>query len=194
MRHARMRLVIGTAAVAWLGWTAGCTPTSEAQEAEAESAGQLVATESTSSPPDTTGAAIWAHIQDENYEDTWNLWPGLDPFYTGNDPHGRLLTTYTNAVAHDALMAGEAVLPEGAIVIKENYMPTRELAAITVMYKQAGYNAEHNDWFFAKYLPDGSLDTAPNGMALEGRVPGCQGCHIAQAGQDYLYSPRPGGM
>jgi hypothetical protein len=25
-------------------------------------------------------------------------------------------------------------------------------------------------------------------MALEGRLPGCQGCHIARAGNDYLFS------
>ena len=75
-------------------------------------------------------------------------------------------------------------------MIKENYMPTRELAAITVMYKRAGYNAEHNDWFFTKFLPDGSLDTTPNGMAMEGRLPGCQNCHIGRRDLDYLYSPR----
>jgi hypothetical protein len=70
-------------------------------------------------------------------------------------------------------------------------MPTRELAAITVMYKRPGYNPEHNDWFFVKFLPDGSLDSAPNGMALEGRLAGCQGCHIGREPFDYLFSPRP---
>jgi len=56
------------------------------------------------------------------------------------------------------------------------------------MYKVAAYNAEHNDWFFTKHLPSGELDTMPNGMAMEGRLPGCQGCHRAQQANDYLFT------
>lgn len=188
-----MRLGTTALALAWIGGTSACVPADEEGGEEAPSAASGVAPAPTADP-DTTGAAVWAHIQAEDYRESWDLWPGLEPFYGGNDPHGMLLTTYTNPVAATALTAGETSMPDGAIVIKENYTPDRALAAITVMYKRAGYDAEHSDWFFAKFLPDGSLDTGPNGMALEGRVPGCQGCHIAQASQDYLYSPRPGGM
>lgn len=140
--------------------------------------------------PDTTGAAMWAHMQEADYRENWELWPGLGEFYQGNEPHGMLLTTYVNDVAKRALDAGSVLMPEGAVVIKENYMPNRDLAAITVMYKRSGYNAEHNDWFFTKFLPDGSLDTMPNGMAMEGRLPGCQNCHMGRQSFDYLYSPR----
>jgi hypothetical protein len=141
--------------------------------------------------PDTTGAAIWGHIQDENYRENWDLWPGMDELYEGNQPHGMLLTTYVNDVALVALNHGETIMPAGAIVIKENYMPNRELAAVTVMYKSAGYNGDYNDWFFSKHLPDGTLDQMPNGMAMECRLPGCQGCHLARKDADYLYTPRP---
>lgn len=176
--------------VAWIG---ACAP---ADESEVADTAPPEATEAASAPtaaPDTTGAAMWAHMQAEDYRTGWELWPGLAEFYGGNAPHGMLLTTYANATAQAALQSGETVMPEGSIIIKENYMPDRELAAITVMYKRQGYNGEHADWFFAKFLPDGSLDAAPSGMALEGRVPGCQGCHIAQQGADYIYSPRPAG-
>jgi len=134
---------------------------------------------------------MWAHIQGVDYTDSWSLWPETEPLYPGNDPHGALLTTYVNEVAEAALMAGQTVLPEGAVVVKENYMPDEQLAAVTVMYKRTGYNPDHSDWFFAKYLPDGSLDQTPNGMAMEGRVPGCQACHMAKSDLDYLYTPRP---
>jgi len=143
--------------------------------------------------PDTTGAAMWAHLQEEDYRQTWELWPGMGEFYEGNEPHGLLLTTYVNDVALDALNAGQTVMPEGAVVIKENYMPNRELAAVTVMYKRPGYNPDHADWFFSKHLPGGELDQMPNGMAMEGRLPGCQNCHIARQNFDYLYTPRPDG-
>ena len=67
------------------------------------------------------------------------------------------------------------------------------LAAITVMFKREdGYDAENKNWFWAKYLPDGSLDKNPKGMQLAGRVAkgnasgGCIACHSAEA--DYLYT------
>ena len=141
--------------------------------------------------PDTTGAAIWAHIQEENYSEDWSLWPGTERFYQGNPPHGMLLTTYVNDVARRALEGGQTIMPEGAGVIKENHTPDRTLAAVTVMYKRDGYNAEYNDWFFRKHLTSGELDKMPNGMAMEGRLPGCQNCHVAVKSKDYLFTARP---
>ena len=70
--------------------------------------------------PDTTGAAIWAHLQEENYRENWSLWPGTEAFYKGNQPHGILLTTYVNPVALRAIESGASAMPDGAIVVKEN--------------------------------------------------------------------------
>lgn len=166
-------ILITVLVLAALGWTYGARlgPTAPYQAA-----------------PDTTGAAIWAYLQAEDYQEDWALYPGTDELYEGTEPHGMLLTTYVNELAAAALEEDADRLPDGAIVVKENYTPNAELAAVTVMYKRAGYNPDHNDWFFSKHLPDGSLDQAPNGMALEGRVPGCQACHSAQSEHDYLYT------
>lgn len=158
-----------------LGWTYAAGPAAPAAGPQGEA-------------PDTTGAAIWAHLQAEDYQESWALYPGTSELYEGTEPHGMLLTTYVNELAAVALEQGADRLPNGAIVVKENYMPNREMAAVTVMYKRTGYNPDHNDWFFSKHLPDGSLDQAPNGMAMEGRVPGCQACHSAQRENDYLYT------
>ena len=47
----------------------------------------------------------------------------------------------------------------------------KHLGAVTVMFRrEAGYDAQNKNWFWAKYLPDGSLDKNPNGMQLAGRV------------------------
>ncbi|MBT8403550.1 MAG: cytochrome P460 family protein [Gemmatimonadetes bacterium] len=192
MRDAVMRAGVALGMVVWAGWTSACTPAESAEDEATATEAPAAVVATTAPAPDTTGEALWAHMQGEDYRDTWDLWPGLEAFYAGNDPHGNLLTTYTNAIAAEALASGSMVMPEGAVIIKENYMPTRELAAITVMYKRAGYNPDHSDWFFAKYRPDGTLDAAPTGMALEGRVPGCQSCHIGREPFDYLFSPRPG--
>ena len=171
------------AAVAALGFAAAACGSSDS--AESEAASTVAATVATA---DTTGAAIWAHLQQSNYQTEWQLWPDKGTFYTGQQPHGMLLTTYLNSVAYEALASGAATMPTGAIVVKENYMPDSTLAAVTTMYKVPGYNAEHADWFFTKHLASGVLDTMPNGMDMEGRLPGCQNCHLGMQSNDYLFT------
>jgi hypothetical protein len=144
--------------------------------------------------PDTTGAAVWTHLQQADYRDNWALWPGMGELYEGQEPHGMLLTTYVNSTALDAVNGGAAQMPDGAMIVKENYMPDGTLAAVTVMYKVEGYNSEHNDWFWSKHLPSGELDQTPEGMPMEGRVAGCQDCHGAQQENDYIFTGRLGGI
>ncbi|WP_296765804.1 cytochrome P460 family protein [Sediminimonas sp.] len=118
--------------------------------------------------------------------------------YQGIAPHGKMLETlYTTATVDGH---------EGALVIKRNYGPEgvsadevlvnpgKHLGAVTVMFKREdGYDADNQNWFWAKYLPDGSLDKNPKGMQLAGRVAkgmdaGCIACHAAAPGDDYLFT------
>lgn len=133
--------------------------------------------------PDTTGAAVWQYLQTADYQASWQTWPGKGEFYTGQEPHGMLLTTYLNDIALDALTSKAGRFPPGAIIVKENYMPDRTLAAVTTMYKVQRYNPEAADWFWVKHLPDGSVE----GTA-EGRVAGCIECHAARQDNDYVYT------
>lgn len=118
--------------------------------------------------------------------------------YEGLEPHGLMLTTMFT----EATVEGHS----GTLVVKNNYgpagvttdevlgAPDEHLAAVTIMFKrEAGYDTENQDWFYAKYLPDGSLDRNPAGMALAGRVgkgadAGCIACHIGAEGDDYLFT------
>lgn len=134
-----------------------------------------------SAGPDTTAEALWAHLQETSYRESWRTWPGKGELYPGTEPHGMLLTTYLNPVAYDALTNGSMRMPAGAIIVKENYMPDSTLAAVTTMYKVAGYDPGHNDWFFAKQDPQGVPEVA-------GRVEMCQGCHGQRAANDYLFT------
>lgn len=114
--------------------------------------------------------------------------------YEGTDPHGMQLETfYTTATIGDH---------EGDLIVKRNYGPqgveadavladpAAHLGAYTVMYRrEAGFDSDNKDWFWAKFLPDGTLDQNPKGMALAGRVAkgmdeGCIACH--QGGGDDL--------
>lgn len=118
--------------------------------------------------------------------------------YPGTDPHGFLLETFYT----DATIDGH----RGALIIKRNYGPLNvtedeviadpqgHLGAITVMFeREAGYDDETQNWFYAKYLPDGSLDQNPAGMALAGLVgkgadAGCIACHQNASGDDYIFT------
>lgn len=141
--------------------------------------------------PDTLAAALRAHLQAVDYRNAWSHWPGLAPYYEGGEPHGLLLATYANEIVHETLRSGLNTMPSGALVVKENYAPDSTLVATTVMYKQAGYDGAHHDWFFVKYGPGWDVETSPEGTPLAGRVQGCQDCHAQRADFDYLHSPRP---
>ena len=61
------------------------------------------------------------------------------------------------------------------------------------MLKRPGYDPDNKDWFWAKYLPDGSLDKNPAGMQLAGMVAkgkpaGCIACHTAAPGGDMVFT------
>jgi hypothetical protein len=131
--------------------------------------------------PDASGGALWNYLEAVDYRANWELWPDKGELYTGQEPHGVLLTTYLNPAARGALAAMAGSMPAGAMIVKENYMPDSTLAAVTVMYKVEGYYAQHNDWFWLKRLPDGTIE-------VEGRGAGCIACHSAQASNDYVFT------
>ena len=131
--------------------------------------------------PGADAAELWSYMQDEAYTSDWTLWPGKGEMYEGQEPHGMLLTTYLNDLALNALTGDAATMPAGAIIVKENYTPAGDLAAITTMYKVDGYDTAHNDWHWAKYAPDGEIQAS-------GKVESCTSCHEAQASNDYLFT------
>ncbi len=117
--------------------------------------------------------------------------------YEGQAPHGAVLETITSTVN----VKGRS----GQVIVKKNFGPAgiktsdvwadpnKHLMAVTVMFKrEAGYDKDNKDWFWAKYMPDGSLDKNPKGMMLAGRVAkgmdkGCIACHSGAGGGDYLF-------
>lgn len=117
--------------------------------------------------------------------------------YTGAHPHGAILDTIDGKLT----VQGNT----GVVIVKRNYggegvskqnvanNPSAYLKAVTVMYKRKGYDADNQDWFWAKFKPDGSLDTNPKGMKLAGRVAkgmnkGCIACHSAAPGGDMVFN------
>jgi hypothetical protein len=116
--------------------------------------------------------------------------------YDGSAPHGMMLETFYS----EATIEGHT----GDLIVKRNYGPegvdgdmimadpAKHLGAVTVMYRrEAGYDDDNANWFWVKYLPDGTLDKNPAGMQLAGRVAkgaeaGCIACH--SGADDYLFT------
>lgn len=116
--------------------------------------------------------------------------------YEGSDPHGMMLETFYTSASVDG--------HEGDLIVKRNYgpqgvtadqvlsAPGEHLGAVTVMFRREdGYDSDNANWFWVKYLPDGSLDKTPNGMEMAGRVAkgadqGCIACHSGEA--DYVFT------
>jgi len=146
----------------------------------------------------------------QDVDDAARLWQALDQAelvaddpirtmpYEGREPHGAILEYLERPIT-----VGDH---SGTAVVKKNYRgegvsvddvinaPGEWLESVTVMYRrELGYDPENANWFWAKYNPDGSLQTNPKGMQLAGRVAkgmdqGCIACHQAAPGDDYVYS------
>ena len=106
--------------------------------------------------------------------------------YEGKKPHGEILETFESTT--------EIATIEGEILVKRNYVgidgddpleaflaedkPEEFLDAITVMFKrEKGYSKEGDDWFWAKYKPDGTLFETDDNVPMAGRVSACISCH-----------------
>ncbi|MFA9462430.1 cytochrome P460 family protein [Thiohalorhabdus methylotrophus] len=133
---------------------------------------------------------------------------GEDAFHTvpyeGQEPHGAVLETLYGEVSAGGIagVAGH----RGQVIVKRNYTgeditnakvaesPGEYLDSITVMFKrEEGYDPAHNNWFWAKYEPGGTVATSEEGVKLAGRVAkgeekGCIACHAQQKENDYQFN------
>ena len=125
---------------------------------------------------------MWDFIRKARY-DQWAPAGDNGDYRASDRPHGALVKTYMNRVA-----AGNSdTLPHGSIIIKENFTADKTLAAVTLMYRYKDYNPDANDWYWAKYNPDGSVATMGNGSIIAGKAQGCIDCHAGAGGGDYSF-------
>lgn len=134
------------------------------------------------------GDALWEKLDEQNLVGEGAI---MSMPYEGSQPHGSVLVTLESEVTVDGV--------DGAVIVKRNYAgegasvdsvmnnPADYLGAITVMFQREGFDADNNDWFWAKYFPDGSYDQAPNGKDLVGAAPGCISCHSEEVTGDMVF-------
>lgn len=147
-----------------------------------EEPGPSTSTEKTAAAlPDTDGRTLIELITTTQDYRQWPMFPGKEALYRGKHPHGAYLTTYVNPAAMAALENKKGQFPDGSIIVKENYSPEKELAAITLMYRRTGYNPEGGDWYWLKYAPDKTI-------LAEGKIDGCINCHRAVQNNEWMFT------
>lgn len=129
--------------------------------------------------PAPEGKALLEHITKADPYVKWQLMPGTMKMRTGAEPHGALQNVYVNAAAFKAFKDKAGSLPDGAVIVKENYMADKKLAAVTVMYKKKGYNPEGGDIMWLKYGPDMKI-------LAEGKAAMCISCHASAKANDFV--------
>lgn len=122
---------------------------------------------------------MWKGMKD------YQKWVMQSDMLPGKTPHGAFIRYYYNIVNVDR--------KPYHVVAKDNFMPNKQLAAVTVMVqREAGYDPDNNDWFWVKYKVDGTVGKNPKGMSLAGRVAkgmdaGCIACHKTAKDNDYIF-------
>ncbi|MBW2187734.1 MAG: hypothetical protein JRG71_15530 [Deltaproteobacteria bacterium] len=75
--------------------------------------------------PQVSGAEFYQYITQTDDYKSWQMWPAKNELYPGTQPHGAFLTTYVNEIAFKAIEQQAGTLPDGAIVVKENFSPDK---------------------------------------------------------------------
>jgi len=131
---------------------------------------------------------LWRYLEQVRYHN-WATGPGKNgETYKGQSPHGAFLRLYLNRTAAEKPQE----MPQGSIIIKENFGTDGEtLMAVTVMYRTPNYDPEHNNWYWVKFNPDGTVAHTPaeeGSKRIAGRFPGCIECHAGADGGDYVFA------
>lgn len=134
--------------------------------------------------PDEFYASFWNFIIKRGA--AYNTWTVLSRGKTDDgiqNPHSTISKTYVDKTGS----ADTADLPIGSILVREDYDAERNRTSISVMYRVKDYDKEHGNWYYLRYLEDGSLARA-NGKSVAGRVASCIECHTKAKGKDFVFS------
>lgn len=136
----------------------------------------IAACQSLGTPEDQAEAgSLWDDMS--GYRE-WPQFSGHEGMQPGKSPHGKFIQTFLNPTgAKNPARPGY-----GAIIVKENFSRNDpgSLDALTVMQRIEGYDPENEDWFWARYTPDGKLTHS-------GQVAMCANCHFDAGGDDYVF-------
>lgn len=135
--------------------------------------------------PDEFHASFWSHIcrQDAAYN-TWKVlkWEKAEDGI--ENPHGAVTPTYANKVAAD----DPKTLPIGSVLVREDYDDKRKRLSISVMYRVKAYDKDHGNWYWIKYLENGTVVRGKDNKPLAGKIASCSECHSKANDKDFVFS------
>jgi len=130
--------------------------------------------------------------------DGYHDWKMQSDYYTGQSPHGDIVRLYYSMATIDGthyhVIAKDNFRGDNLTADMVAKAPDKYFTSATVMLqREAGYDPDNQNWFWAKYGPDGALMANPKGMKFAGRVAkgmsqGCISCHSQAKDDDYLFS------
>jgi hypothetical protein len=135
--------------------------------------------------PEPNGSSLLKYVMRTNPYSSWGTWPDdrwniYSTSTPGENPHGRTVKIYVNDIALNAYKQNPTTittLPEGSIVLKENFRTTppndplfSDLVELTIMYKAQDESGVVR-WFWEKARPFGPVDSASFDQQ------GCISCH-----------------
>lgn len=113
--------------------------------------------------------------------------------YAGTSLHGPVIQYISGRVG-----VGDQT---GTFILKRNYRgenlsveetfkdPMRNFDSMGVMFRrEAGYAPQIRDWFWVKYMPDGTVASTPDGAKMAGKIGACISCHQPAEGGDFVFS------
>lgn len=104
---------------------------------------------------------------------SWSIIPGSKEKMPGKGAHGKFVTTYANAVALQAMNANSDVLPDGSILMKDNFHKMEDVKPWSaVMMKKVD-----GKWLFGVFFPPYEVKAAGFGDA-KGKLDMCLECHV----------------
>ena len=164
------------------------------QSALAQGSGSSRSTPSRPARPQTTkefADTLWRFIvRPQSPYTKWDTLPAGNAERRPADEqvHGPNPKVYANPTA----MQDPAAPPHGSILVIEDYADSGKTRnSISIMYRVKGTDPEHNDWYWMRYLPDGSLataDAASGAKPIVGKVKSCIDCHENAWGKDLVFT------
>ena len=164
------------------------------QLAVAQGSGSSRSTPSKPARPQTTqefADSLWRFIV--RPESPYTKWAAIPAGKVEHRPeigkaHGGNAKIYANPTAMQDLSSP----PQGSIFVIDDYADGGKTRNnVSIMYRAKGTDPEHNDWYWLRYLPNGSIakaDDNPGAKPIAGKVKSCIDCHEKAGGKDWVFS------
>jgi hypothetical protein len=135
--------------------------------------------------PNEFHQTFWEYIvkKDAAYN-TWKELSRAVPAEDVENPHGSDSATHANKVA----AANPRNLPVGSILVREDYDEKRHRVSISVLYRVKDFDKQHGNWYWIKYLENGSVARNADRRMIAGTVASCIECHSKAGGRDFVFS------